>query len=424
MDLSGADLAYRLQKEGHEVKFFVDNRSQKNNYQNMLNVISDWRSEIDWVGNDGLIIFDSIGYGKEQDELRSQGYSVIGGSELGDKMEHDRQYCKKVLADCGVPIIQSKSFTDMDEAIEYVKNNKGPWVVKQNGHADKIFNYVGNFEDGRDVIDVLKNYSRYKSEECSTIDIQKKAVGIEIGVARYFNGNDWIGPIELNIEHKDLYSGGLGPKTYEMGTLMWFTDNENNKLFQRTLAKMKDYLRKINFKGDVDINCIVNGDDVYPLEATTRFGWPATHLHLELIESPIGEFFKAVADGKPYDLKYKKEYGIAILVATPPFPYQIKINKYTSKGEYIYFSSDFTDDDMNHVHFEEVSLDDEGKHFISGVDGFVLHVTHSAGKVDKAREKCLDLIRKITIPKKFFRNDIGYEFKNGDKKKLKKWGWI
>jgi phosphoribosylamine--glycine ligase len=201
LDLSGADLAFRLQEEGNEVRFFVDDRYQKSNYKNILNKVKDWRNELKWVGKEGLIVFDSVGYGKEQDKLRKQGYSVIGGSEAGDKLEHDRQYCKKVFASCGIPVIPSKNFTSIDESIEYIKKNKGPWVVKQNGHADKIFNYVGDFEDGRDVIEVLKNYYKYQNDECSSIDIQKKALGIEIGVARYFNGQNWVGPIELNVEY-------------------------------------------------------------------------------------------------------------------------------------------------------------------------------------------------------------------------------
>ncbi|HBI17455.1 MAG TPA: hypothetical protein DDY52_04935 [Candidatus Moranbacteria bacterium] len=425
LDLSGADLAYRFKKEGHQVRFFVEDKSQRINYKGILDKVKDWKKELDWVGKgDGLIVFDSIGYGKEQNKLRKQGYSVVGGCELGDKLEHDRQYCKKVFANYGVPVIPSNNFTNVDDAIAYIKKNKGPWVVKQNGHADKIFNYVGDFEDGRDVIDVLKNYYRYKNSECASIDIQKKAIGIEIGVARYFNGDDWVGPIELNIEHKDLYSGGLGPKTYEMGTLMWMTNDENNRLFKETLAKLKDYLRKIDFRGDVDVNCIVDEKNVYPLELTTRFGWPATHLHVELIKSPIGEFLKAVADGKQYDLKYKKEFATAVLVATPPFPYHIRINKYSSKGEYIYFNSEFTLGDMEHIHFEEVSKDKYGNLFISSNTGFILHVTHSCKTAKGAQKKCIDVIKKVIIPKKFYRNDIGLDFHKCDKKRLKEWGWI
>ena len=217
LDLSGAGLAHHLKKEGHNVRLFVDEQNYKQNYEGIVEKVVDWKTELVWVGQDGLIIFDSCGYGKEQDDLRKRGFSVIGGCELGDKLEHDRQYGQKIFAACGISIVKSQSFDSIKQAVAFVGNNKGPWVIKQNGHADKIFNYVGSLEDGRDVIDVLNNYAEYEKDECSVIDLQKRIKGIEIGVARYFNGNDWVGPIEINLEHKDLVAGNLGPKTLSDG---------------------------------------------------------------------------------------------------------------------------------------------------------------------------------------------------------------
>ena len=410
-DLSGGSLCTRLKDEGHSVRLFIDNKKHRKSYTGMIKKINNWQKEIDWVGRDGLIIFDSCGYGEIQDDLRKKGYSVVGGSELGDKLEHDRQYGQKIFSKCGIPTVTSQSFTRIKDAIKFVKNNKGPWVVKQNGHADKIFNYVGSMEDGSDVADVLNNYCKYEKDECKVIDIQKKVEGIEIGVARYFNGYDWI-------------PAGLGPKTYEMGTLMWYESNENNKLYQRTLAKLKTHLQKINFKGDIDINCIVNNDDVYPLEVTTRFGWPATQLHMEIHDCEWGCLLKAVADGKSFDLKYKKGFGVAVLLATPPFPYQIKIKKYSSKGENIYFQSNMSDDDFLHVYFEEVSKNKKGNYFISSDTGFVLHVANMGKTIKEAQRKAYTIIDKIIIPKKFYRNDIGNKFIKKDSEILKKWGWI
>lgn len=108
--------------------------------------------------------------------------------------------------------------------------------------------------------------------------MQKKVEGVEIGVARYFNGDDWVGPIEFNIEHKSLFNNDIGPLTGEMGTVMWYSDDENNKLFQKGLEKLKPFLKKIKFKGDIDINFIIKEDKIYPLEATARFGCPAIYL--------------------------------------------------------------------------------------------------------------------------------------------------
>jgi len=423
-DLSSGDLCSRFQNEGHAVRLFIDDQNQKKNYEGIIKKVTDWKNELEWVGKDGLIIFDSCGYGKEQDELRASGYSVFGGNAYADMLEHDRQYGQKILSVSGIPTVPSKSFSNTDDAIDFVRVNPAKWVIKQNGHVDKMFNYVGQLSSGEDVIDLLDSYCLSNKEECSSIDLQSKIEGVEIGVARYFNGNDWVGPIEINLEHKDLFAGSIGPKTFEMGTLVWYEEDESIKLFQKILAPLKPYLQKIEFIGDVDVDCMINDSGAYPLEITPRLGWPSTHVHVELHISPWGEFLKAVADGKPYDLKYKKEYGIVILVATPPFPYQGELKKYSSQGMTINFSEKMSPQEMEHIHFEDVSKTAQGKYVITGDSGFVLHVTHTGKTVEEARNNALDIVKKIVIPKMFYRNDIGMKFINEDEKKLRAWGWI
>lgn len=421
-DLSGGGLCYKLKKEGNDVKIFIEDKDQCHNFSGLVEKVENWENELEWVGKDGLIIFDSVGYGEIQDDLRKKGFSVVGGSTLGDKLEHDRQYGQKILGACGIAGIPSRNFNNPEDAIKFLKKNKGCWVLKQNGHVDKNFNYVGELEDGSDVINLLERYCESNRNECGSIDLQKRIIGVEIGVGRYFNGHDWVGPIEMNIEHKSLFPGNVGPKTYEMGTLTWY--KKKNKLFDETLGKLKAYLQKIDFHGDIDINCIVNKDGAFPLEVTARFGWPSTQLQMALHKSPWGEFLKAVADGKEYTLKYNKSYGVVVLVAAPPFPYNALPEKYSSKGIQIRFKRDFKESDMDNVCLEEVSLDKEGNYYISGDSGFALHVTGMGRKVKNARKNAYDIIDKIVIPKMFYRNDIGLSFINEDKKKLKKWGWM
>lgn len=427
-DLAGGDLAYRLKNEGHSVRLYIEDKNQKQNLKGMVEKTNDWKKELSWVGKNGLIVFDSIGYGKIQDDLRKEGYSVVGGNQKSDQIEHNRQYGQKILSVCGIEPVSSVNFSSAKEAVKFLKKNKGKWVVKQNGHAHKGFNYVGQLDDASDVIEVLKNYSRNNKKECCSIDLQEKVSGIEIGVARYFNGNDWVGPIEINMEHKNLCNEDLGPKTDEMGTLMWYDNDEKNKLFQKTLAKLKPYLQSINFKGDFDIDFIINEDKIYPLEVTARFGWPAVQLQSEIHSSPWGEFLKAVADGKTYNLKYKKGFGIVFLVATPPFPYSAKIRKYSPNGQKIFFRSDFTRKDLEHLHFEEISMkkgkNKKEEYYISSKSGYILTVTGMGKTVNEARKKAYDTVSKIIIPKVFYRTDIGLKFIQEDQNKLKKWGWV
>lgn len=113
-----------------------------------------------------------------------------------------------------------------------------------------------------------------------------------------------------------------------MGTVLWYDENEDNRLFNETLVKLRGYLRKIDFRGDIDINCIVNEQGAFPIEATPRFGYPAIYAQSNIHRSPWGEFLKAVADGKSHQLKWKKGYCIVVLVATPPFPYSGPNSKY------------------------------------------------------------------------------------------------
>jgi phosphoribosylamine--glycine ligase len=425
-ELIGGNIARLLREEGHNVKLSIEAPNQKNNLRNFVSKIDDWRNELKWVGKDGLIIFDDTGYGKIQDRLRQKGYSVFGGSEIGDKLEHDREFCNKLFHKYNIQTLPLKNFKSIKSAMRFLRKEPGPWVIKQNGHLSKVFNYVGHFEDNRDTLEVLKNYNEYKKHEIGMITLQKKVSGVEIGVARYFNGNDWVGPIEMNIEHKRMFPGDIGPSTAEMGTLAWYDDNKKNKLFQETLAKLKPYLQKIDFRGDFDINCIVNEDGAWPLEATPRLGTPIIHLHTKFHLSPWGEFLKAVADGKSYDLKWQRGFGIVVTLATPPFPYQNKFKQESLIGVEIYFDENDTDL-VSNLHFEGVSIKREGKknhYYISDAMGYILYVTGLGKTVGQASTKAYQSIGKINIPKVFYRNDIGQSFIATNKAKLRKLGYL
>lgn len=425
-DFSAADICMRLQKEGHNVRVYVGNKSDRQaGAAGMVTFVKRWQSELDWVGKEGLILFDTTGFGKIQDDLRKKGYAVIGGSEGGDRCEDDRIYGQKVLAKAGVKTVASQDFRTSEAAIRFIKSHPDEWVIKQNGHSSKIFNYVGELADGSDCIDMLRTYQDHKTcGPSDTITLQQRVRGIEIGVGRYFNGSDWVGPVEMNIEHKDLCNGNLGPKTWEMGTLMWFDSNEENKLFKEVLANLNGYLKKINFRGDVEINCIVNENGAYPLEFTARFGFPALQLQCVLADSPIGEFLKAVADGRQYDFRYKKGYGVVVLVATPPFPYGVNLGKDSLRGTAVTFKKPLSDEERNRTHFEEVSQKKTGEYYNSGENGFIVHVSGTGKTVEEARKQAYALADNVVVPKKFYRTDIGLKFIEEDQAQLKKWGWI
>jgi phosphoribosylamine---glycine ligase len=426
-DCIGINLAYLLKKEGHSVKLFIKTKKSKGNFDNLVPKTTNWRKELKWVGKDGLIIFDDTGWGKIQDDLRKKGYAVLGGCEIGDKLEREREFGQKIFKEYGLKTVPLKDFKNMEEAIKFIYKNPQAWVVKHNEHDNKFLTYIGKLSDGQDVISVLKNYLQNKHINRERITLHKKIDGIELGVGRYFNGTDWVGPIEMNVEHTKLFPGDTGPITSEMGTVAWYDEDENNKLFVDVLNKLKPFLQKINFRGDFEINCIVNETGAYPLEATARFGTPIIHLQSEIHISPWGEFLSAVARGEQYDLKYKKGYGVVNLLATPPFPYGNHSNKDTLYGVNVYFDKKLTSEDKEHIYFEEIARRTDSKNeqfYISNTDGYIMFTSGIAKTVKEAREKSLAIAKQIVIPKVFYRNDIGQDFEERQLPILKKWGYI
>ncbi|MDP2838092.1 MAG: hypothetical protein Q8O53_02345 [Candidatus Moranbacteria bacterium] len=422
-ELIAGDLALRLKAEGCEVKLFVDHPEQKGCLEGFVERVNDWRQELEWVGKNGLIVFDDVGYGQDQDDLRKAGYRVVGGSAGGDRLEKDRRFAQELLAQGGMLTVPIFDFATPQEAMEFVKENPRAWVVKQNAHQSSLL-YVGVLSDGRDALSILETYAKNGVKK---ITLQEKIEGIEVSINRYFNGTDWVGPSEITIEHKSLFNDNIGPKTGEMGNLMWYDDGEG-RFFEETIEKLKPYLRAVDFRGDIDINCFIQEDKVYPIEVTARFGCPITHSQSVMHLSPWHEFLGAVADGKGYNLKHRDGYCIALTLALPPFPYEgILAKEYSSEGLELFFKEPLTIEEMKNIHFEAITKKKSGtmeRYFVTHSIGYTLFVTGYGKTVEQAQKNVYALAEKVVIPKIFYRTDIGASFARTDKMRLEQWGWI
>lgn len=426
-ELIAGDLPYRLSMEGCDVKLFVQHSDHGDSQSGFVQRIDDWHRELDWVGKSGLIVFDDVGFGEMQDQLRRDGFRVFGGSAGGDRLELDREYAQQVFADLGLEVLPTFRFEHPFDAAWYIRESAPcRWVVKQNNH-DSSLCYVGQLDDGSDAIGVLETY-----QQCGVrnISLQRAAEGIEIAVARYFNGQDWVGPVELNIEHKALCDGDIGPKTGEMGNLAWYTSEKDQTLFEKVLAPLKSRLIESGYRGDIDVNCIVNEHRVIPLEFTARLGCPSTHVQSALHLTPWHEFLGAVADGRQIELDYRNGYGIGLTIAVPPFPYQGQMeDRYSVKGFPVCFRKEPSLEEwMRHYHFESVRRETgaDGKERLQVTNGlgYAAFVTGVGDTVAAAREDVYAAARNLCIPKMMYRTDIGKKFIETDAALLKAWGWI
>ncbi len=274
-----SDIAWQVLKEGHEVKYFIEDPTEKEVADGFVPKVTDWEKEVSWAD---IIVFDDVlGHGKKAAKLRKEGKLVIGGTAYTDKLEDDRQFGQEELKKHGIGTMPSWNFNNFDDAVEFVRANPSKYVIKPSGEVQNIKNmlFVGEQEDGHDVIQVLEAYKK-AWKKAMIFQLQKRVVGVEVAVGAFFNGNEFVYPINVNFEHKKLFPGNIGPSTGEMGTLTFWSGP--NRLFNATIKKMEETLKEEHYVGYFDLNCIVNSNGIYPLEFTcfderteilTQDGW-------------------------------------------------------------------------------------------------------------------------------------------------------
>jgi phosphoribosylamine--glycine ligase len=405
-----------VHREGHEVKYFIENESERSVGDGFAPKISDWKKEVDWA--DVIIFDDVLGQGAIAKELRDQGKAVIGGTPYTDQLEDDRQFGQEELKRHGVSILPSYNFTSFEEGIEFVKANLARYVIKPSGEAQNIKGllFVGEEDDGRDVIQVLSDYQKAWSRKIPVFQLQKRVQGVEIAVGAFFNGEDFVYPINVNFEHKKLFPGNLGPSTGEMGTAMFWSGP--NRIFKQTLFKLRTKLAEEKFIGYIDINCIVNGSGIYPLELTPRFGYPTISIMQEGIIKPIGEFLYELGRGELKTFKAKSGFQIGVRIVVPPFPFRDpETFEVKSKDSVIFFKKGY-----DGVHIEDVKLVN-GEWVVTGTSGVVLIVCGTGQTMKQTQHQVYSRIRNIKIPHMYYRDDIGERwFEESDH--LHNWGYL
>jgi phosphoribosylamine---glycine ligase len=410
------DTAWTILKEGHDVKYYIENPDDKEVGDGFVPKVDSWKEHVDWA--DVIIFDDVLGHGILAKELRDKGKLVVGGTPYTDMLEDDRSFGQKELKKYGISIIPFQDFNSFEEGIKFVKDNPGRYVIKPSGQAQNLKGllFVGEEDDGKDVVQVLDDYRKAWAHKIPFFQLQKRVVGVEIAIGAFFNGKKFVTPVNVNFEHKKLFPGNLGPSTGEMGTAMFWS--EPNKMFNSTLKKFESKLAEENYVGYIDLNCIVNGNNIYPLEFTSRFGYPTIFIQEEGINMNMGEFFYKMADGSLDTFKYKTGFQIGVRLVVPPFPFtDPETFNVKSKDSVIHFKKP-----TEGVHIEDVKLQN-GEWLITGDSGVILVVCGTGSTMKQAQQQVYSRIKNIMIPHMYYRTDIGNSwFEDSDK--LHNWGYL
>ena len=440
------DLAWQIKKEGHKVRYYIRNKDQQDVCDGFVEKTDDLLEAKDWAD---IIVFDDVGFGDLAESWRKAGKLIVGGTKYTDKLELDRAFGQEEMKNFGMNILPNWSFTDFDEAISFVKKNPARYVLKPSGIAqdEKELLVVGEEEDGNDILQILEHYKKTWAAKIKSFILQKYVSGVEVAIGAFFNGKEFIFPVNINFEHKRMFPGDIGPMSGEMGTAMFFSPQNN--LFNSTLAKMKDKLSESGYVGYIDINCIVDGKGIHPLEFTVRFGYPHISIAMEGVLSEWGEFLYALAsgeNGKQIELKTKRGFQVGIVIAVPPFPFNDPkaFKKYSEDAVILFkknpksynekndkFENNKTDSKSKKnqliefpegVHLGDVKFIDDDLH-LAGNSGYALIITGSGSTMEDARKQAYNRVKNIILPYMFYRTDIGEKWPQ-DSDRLQTWGYL
>jgi len=416
-----------------------------------------YADRVESAKNANLVIYEDKSNKGESSDLRKEGYCVIGGDKLTDKLELDRTWANEIARLSGMLAPEMIQVSSFQEIRDIVATRGGRWVLKQQGKLDEIkgLNFVAKMDDSEDLIDSLDKLEKIWIEGVKPdFVMQEYKEGHEMACGAFWNGHEFMKDRDgdevcyENWEHKALFPGNLGESTGEQYTVIRTVKAKDSKLFSETLDRCRELLKRIDYRGYFDVNTIVTKEGAYFLEFTPRMGVPFTSGLLEIHKSSWYRFLYAVADGsQDTTFEYNTGFCIVSWLYTKPFPF-VTSHKLTqafedtetptnmgdiaelmsfrmanSDGVPINFKKDFTKEDWPHIHPDGLRYDGD-RLVIANPDGYILTATSMGETPEEAGESLTKILKKIVVPKSFWRADFDRSNYHKSKDDLEEWEYL
>ena len=406
------DIYLALAREGHEVRVFASDPPHQRAFGGLIEPVPDWRAELGWIGRDGIVMFERVGWGTVQDGLRAAGHRVVGGSAFGDRLENDRAFGQAVLREAGLPTARSWSFDSAAAALEWLARHPGRYVLKHDDGSHTTF--VGEHPAGADLAFEL----RRRPGGC--LLLMERLDGVEVGIGGYFDGRAFLRPACIDFEHKRFFPGELGEMTGEMGTLAAYGGAE--ALFEATLGRIAPRLAAAGHVGYVNLNLMVDEHGAWPLEFTCRFGNPGFAVLAALQPDGWGDLLERLTRGGAGSLATLPGWSVAIVLTTPPFP---ATDPAAGPGDDapVFFHRTPVGEELRHYHYVDMRQA-EGQLFVHRRSGHAMIVTGTGASVQAAQAAARARARNVIAPDLRWRADIGDRFWAGDAARLRSLGWL
>jgi len=341
------------------------------------------------------------------DELEKAGIRAFGPYKNAAIIEGSKAFAKDLMKKYSIPTAKYETFDNYDNAIEYLKHQEYPLVIKADGLAlGKGVIIAQSLEQAIEAVNSMMN-DKVFGNAGNRVVIEEFLVGPEVSILAFTDGKT-IKPMVSSQDHKRVYDNDEGPNTGGMGTFApskiytpEIAEYCMEKIMKPTIEAMNKENRK--FKGVIYFGFIITKDGPKVLEYNARFGDPETQVVLPQLESDLVEIFNAVIDEKlsDVDIKWSNSSSVCVVMASGGYP-----GKYDTGLEITGLGD--AENDSNTVVFHAGTRHENGKFYTAG--GRVLGVTALEPTMEQAIEKAYQAVGKIKFSGVHFRKDIGKKY--------------
>ena len=337
------------------------------------------------------------------DALEAAGIPAFGPRANAAIIEASKAFSKSLMKKYHIPTAKYETFTELDKALAYIKEQGAPIVVKADGLAlGKGVVVAQTVEEAEQAVREMMEDHKFGASG-STVVIEECMVGPEVTVLAFCDGEHLV-PMLSSQDHKRAYDGNQGPNTGGMGAFCpspkytpEIAERCTKEIFLPTVEALKAEGRP--FKGVIYFGLMLTKDGPKVVEYNARFGDPETQPILSMLDTDLMDIFQACVDGTldKVDIKWKSGAACCIVLASGGYPVAYE------KG---YPISGLEEAGKQAVVFHAGTARNEAGEIVTA-GGRVLGVTAVGASLEEAIDKAYAACKPITWQDMHFRTDIG-----------------
>lgn len=339
------------------------------------------------------------------DRFREAGLRIFGPSMAAAQMEASKIFSKKIMEKYKIPTADSKDFTEVNKAIDYIKEKGAPLVIKADGLAAGKGVIIAATE--QEAIDALKILMIDKAfgQAGEKIIIEEFLEGEEASFLVFTDGHAIV-PMPLSRDHKRILDNDKGPNTGGMGAYspvpsvsMKMIDSVIKDIVKPVIAGLEK--EGCSYEGILYTGLMITPEGIPKvLEFNCRFGDPEAQPILMRLETDIVEIIEAVIDKRlsEIEVKWSDKVAVCVVMASGGYP-----DKYQNGR--IITGLDSIGDKKDVVVFHAGTAIKDNNIVTAG--GRVLGVTALGDDMTIAIKRAYGAVEKIGFEGMQYRKDIG-----------------